>query len=318
MRILITGASGFIGQHLTRHLVSFDHQVTALVRSVPGSLTNEGHPDMGIRNLREIKPSNTLSLADISDITAAHLKGIEMVIHLAGVTHKPGSDKSEYYRVNVEGTRHLLDSCVEAGVKRIIYLSSVKAIAERSILPLKTNVTPIPEDDYGKTKLAAERLLVASNEIETVILRVPLVYGKGVKGNFASLVKLVGSGTPLPFVSVHNRRSYLGIQNLCDFFSHCIAMESLPTHIFHVSDGPSVSLAGLVRCLYEAMGNPPRSFWVPELVFDLLGSRLLGRTRAAKLFGDLELDMLATRRHTGWTPRYSMQQGLAEMFPPGS
>ena len=315
MKILITGASGFIGQHLTRHLISLDHEVTGLVRS--GSVVAAGEGDQVENNRKsDLTSAHILSLADISDITAAHLDGIELVIHLVAVTHKPGSDKSEYYRVNVEGTQQLLDSCVEAGVKRIIYLSSIKAIGERSILPLKTNSAPTPEDDYGKTKLEAERLLIAENNIEKVILRVPLVYGSGAKGNFASLVKLVGSGTPLPFVSIYNRRSYLGIQNLCDFFSLCIALESLPTHIFHISDGPSVSLAGLVKCLYEAMGSPSRSFWAPNSLVELLSTAVLGRTRAEKLFGDLELDMLATSKHMGWVPRYSMQQGLAEMFAP--
>jgi len=314
MNIFITGASGFIGQHLCRHLVSLGHDVTALHRhsGAPSGSRRTSRLDPGTTN--PVQPINTISLTDISDITSSHLKKTDLVIHLAGVAHHPGTEKTKYHRVNVEGTKYLLTSCIEAGVKRIIYLSSIKAIAESSTLPLKTNIAPAPEDAYGTTKLAAERLLVAATNIETVIVRVPLVYGKGVKGNFRSLVKLVASGIPLPFLSIQNKRSYLGIGNLCDFLRCCVELEKLPTHIFHIADGASVSLAGLVRSLYAAMGKQSRSFWVPEFVVVLLGSILLGRRGASKLFGDLEVDVLATTKHTGWVPPYSLQQGLAEMF----
>lgn len=319
MNIFITGASGFIGQHLCRHLGSLGHDVTALHRHTSGptgsrrtSRLDPERSDRGTTN--PIQPTNTISLTDISDVTASHLKEIELVIHLAGIAHNPGTKKSEYHRVNVEGTKYLLTACIEAGVKRIIYLSSIKAIAERSTLPIKTNTAPMPEDAYGTTKLAAERLLVAATNIEAVIVRVPLVYGEGVKGNFRILVKSVASGIPLPFLSIQNKRSYLGIGNLCDFLKCCVELEKPPTHIFHIADGASVSLAGLVRSLYDVMGKQSRSFWVPEFILVFLGSILLGRHRASKLFGDLEVDVLKTTKHTGWVPPYSLQQGLAEMF----
>ncbi|MCH7741868.1 MAG: NAD-dependent epimerase/dehydratase family protein [Proteobacteria bacterium] len=311
MNIFITGASGFIGQHLCRHLASLGHSVTALHRSTTVS-DNTPLPESESTNPNQA--SSSITLPDISDITAFHLKEIDVVIHLAGIAHRPGAAKSEYHRVNVEGTQTLLEACIEAGVKRLIYLSSIKAIAERSTLPLKTSIAPAPEDDYGISRLAAERLLVAATKLEIAIVRVPLVYGKGVKGNFRSLVKLVASGVPLPFLSIQNKRSYLGVGNLCDFMACCVALEKLPTHIFHLSDGASVSLAGLVRSLYDAMGQQSRSFWVPQTIVAFLGSLLLGRSRASKLFGDLELDVLATTKHTGWVPPYSLHQGLAEMF----
>jgi len=306
MNILITGATGFIGRHLVSYLITLGYEVTSLCRS-------PGHGSTS-----KTQWANTISIPDITEVNAVHLNNIDTVIHLAGIAHNRRAGASEYHRVNVQGTRQLLDACIEAGVKRIIYLSSIKALAERSTLPLKTTMAPAPEDDYGTTKLEAERLLIASDHIETIIVRVPLVYGAGVKGNFARLVKLVDLGVPLPFVSIQNKRSYLGIRNLCDFLTLCIEMQKSTVRTFHVSDGASVSLSGLVRGLYEAMGRSSKSFWIPEVIVVLFGLILLGPGRAHKLFGDLELDLMATTRHTGWLPKYSLQQGLTEMFPMAS
>jgi len=314
MNIFITGASGFIGRHLCRHLLSLDHNVTALQRHPPGTTGSRQTLQPDPESTDPVQATNSIFLPDISGITALHLKEINVVIHLAGIAHHPGAEQSEYHRVNVAGTQYLLDACIEAGVKRIIYLSSIKVIAERSTLPLKTSIALAPEDAYGITKLAAERLLVTSTQIETAIIRVPLVYGKGVKGNFRQLVKLVAAGIPLPFLSIQNKRSYLGVANLCDFLTLCIMLDKLPTHIFHISDGASVSLSGLVGSLYSAMGKQSRSFWLPEFFVLLLGSILLGRRRGLELFGELELDVLATTRHTGWIPPYSLYEGLTEMF----
>ena len=214
----------------------------------------------------------------------------------------------------MEGSRHLAKCCVEAGVKRLVFVSSIKAVRERSSVPVRINIAPAPEDEYGRSKLAAERLLVDYPKLETVIVRIPIVYGKKAKGNFRSLVKLVESGIPLPVLAIQNKRSYLGVDNLCDFLAQCVEMEDLHGHTFHIADGPPVSLAGLIRSIYAALEQNRRSFWIPKVLTVAMGNLFLGRTRASKLFGDLELDTTQTTLRTGWYPPYSMQQGLEKML----
>lgn len=337
MKVLITGATGFIGLHLCRHLLALGHEVTAVTRSAD-SISTESVPC-----------SQTIVVADITAVNPSHLAGIDVVIHLAGVAHDYGIDQSEFERVNVEGTRHLAQCCIEASVKKLVFLSSVKAVAEHSDAPLRTNTHPAPEDDYGKSKLAAENRLLALSSLESsstgpsntenlakessnaecsntdpssmeiLIVRIPLVYGKGVKGNFQSLVKLVNSGIPLLFAAIQNKRSYLGIQNLCDFLANCVQrdvsqQENLPTGIFHIADGESVSLATLIESIALAMGNARKNYWFPKSLIVLAGSILYGRNRAVGVFGDLELHTAETFQKTGWRPPFDLQQGLDDML----
>ncbi len=301
MKILVTGATGFIGQHLCQHLTSEGHEVAAVVRSEKATTA----------------ATRTILVKDLLDLRGADFQSIDTVIHLAGIAHDYQADKSEYYRINVEGTQHVMACCYESEVKRLIYLSSIKSIAERSRVPLTTNIAPAPEDDYGRSKLGAERLLVNSGALETAILRVPLVYGPGVKGNLRQLVWMASRGIPMPVLSIQNKRSYLGVRNLCDFIQACVTWPTLPCKVFHVSDGAPVSLAGLVRSIGMASGRPSRSFWLPRFMVEVVGMLVLGPRRASKLFGDLELDVTGTTRHTGWYPEYSMQQELDDMFDIG-
>lgn len=352
MKVLITGASGFIGLHLSRHLLALGHEVTAVIRSVETASS------------KNVSATHTAVLTDITAITSAQLVGIDVVIHLAGVAHDYGVSKSEFERVNVEGTRHLAHCCVEASVKKLVFISSVKAIAENSKGPLQTDVYPAPVDDYGKSKLSAENLLLALSDaglsdsedatrgysipdsptvnnpgrdkqgIEILIIRIPLVYGEGVKGNFQSLVKLVRSGIPLLFKEIKNKRSYMGIQNLCDFLANCVhrdtashssagsvvsVRKNLSTGIYHIADEPSVSFASLVENIALAVGKTPENYRIPKSLIVLAGSLVLGRRRAASLFGDLELDTAETFRTADWRPPYDLQRGLDVMLrPPGS
>ena len=330
MKVLITGATGFIGSHLCLHLLALGHEITAVTRSADS--VSAGF----------IPASQTILVPDITAINPSHLAGIEVVIHLAGVAHDYGIDQSEFERVNVEGTRHLAQCCIEASVGKLVFLSSVKAIAENSESPLGIDVHPAPRDDYGKSKLAAENLLqelstaqsstaqssntglpgIELSRMETLIVRIPLVYGEGVKGNFQSLVKLVRSGFPLVFGAIQNKRSYLGIQNLCDFLANCVqqdvSRQNLPTGIVHIADEASVSLATLVESIALAMGKSRKIYWIPKFLIVLVASILYGRDRAVSLFGDLELHTVETFQKTAWRPPYDLQRGLDAMLqPPG-
>ena len=334
MKVLITGATGFIGTHLCRHLLALGHEITAVTRTTE-PISAESVPG-----------SQTIVVPDITAINPSHLGGIDVVIHLAGVAHDYGTEKSEFDRVNVEGTRHLAQGCIAASVTKLVFLSSVKAIAENSDSPLRIDVLPAPQDDYGRSKLEAENLLKAVSNaqsssrqlpgsafsrLEILIVRIPLVYGEGVKGNFQSLVKLVRSGMPFLFGAIQNKRSYLGIQNLCDFLANCVPQDTseqhevgldgskqknLPSGIYHVADEASVSLATLIESIALAMGRTRKNYWFPKFLIVFAGSVLYGRSRAISLFGDLELHTTETFKKADWRPPYDLQRGLDAMLRP--
>ncbi len=298
MNIFVTGATGFVGRHLCRELLSAGNDVTALLRSDATDLESTRH----------------VLLPDILDLQPSHLSVVDTIIHLAGVAHDAAAKESEYDRVNVQGTRHLAACAVEAKVRRIIYLSSVKAIGERSVQPLKPDVKPEPEDEYGRSKLAAEQLLLATSDIDVCVVRIPLVYGKGVKGNFETLVRLIGTGIPLPFLAIDNRRSYVSVKNLCDFLKVLCEQKTTWPQVLHCTDGRSVSLPGLLRALYFASSRRSRVFWLPKFVVVGLVNLSLGSDKASKLFGDLELDISLSQERIGWSPRYTMAECLAGLF----
>jgi UDP-glucose 4-epimerase len=340
MKVLITGATGFIGTHLCRHLLALGHEITAVTRTTE-PISAEPVP------AERVPGSQTIVLPDITAVNPSHLDGIDVVIHLAGVAHDYGVDKSEFERVNVEGTRQLVQCCIAASVRKLVFLSSVKAIAENSDSPLTIDVLPAPQDDYGKSKLAAENLLLevsnaqssigqpgrAFSRLEILIVRIPLVYGEGVKGNVQSLVKLVRSGIPLLFGAIQNKRSYLGIQNLCDFLANCVQQDTseqcdvglngseqdnFQSGIYHIADEASVSLPTLIESFARAMGRTRKNHWFPKFLIVSAGSILYGRNRAISLFGDLELHTAETFQKAGWRPPYDLQRGLDEMLrPPG-
>jgi len=269
-----------------------------------------------------LSPDETVSVGEINGSTgwAAALRDVEYVIHLAARTHvlrETASDPlTAYRRINVDGTRRLAQQAAAAGVRRFVFLSSVKVNGERTFArPYTEEDPPHPEDAYGATKWEAEQVLRTierESGLEAVILRPPLVYGPGVKGNFLRLLGLVARGWPLPLASVRNRRSLIYVGNLADAILACVRAPSPTERTYLVSDGGDLSTPDLVRALAAAIGRAPRLFAFPPPLL-MLGSILLGkREEAARVLGSLQVDASRIRHELGWQPPHTMEEGLVE------
>ena len=300
---VITGATGLIGTALCKTL-----EGQKIVRALRKPVIDQRPDDQVVGN---IDGDTDWSLA---------LRDARCVIHLAARTHaldEAGADSLAAYRqINVEGTRNLAEQSVKAGVKRFVFLSSIKVNGETSGQRAFTEEDrPAPEDDYGKTKRDAEDLLREIEKhsgMEVVILRPSLVYGPGVKGNFLSLLDLIKSGAPLPLASISNHRSLTHVSNLVDAIVSCMDAAAAAGQTFVVSDGGSLSTPELCRKLAEGMNMPARLFPFPVVLLKL-GSRMLGKSGAAsKLTGTLIVDASKLRTALGWRPRIPLDQGLIE------
>jgi len=313
MRILVTGATGFVGRFLCPVLTARGHQVTAAVRHVP-EIAIEG-------------AEKTIVVGDIGPDTdwSEALSGQAAIIHLAGRSHvmndRQSTSEALYHKVNVVGTSILAEAAVKEGIRKFIFLSSVKAMAERSKGEALTETTPPrPEDAYGRTKLEAEQALlkVASSSAMTVVnLRTPLVYGPGVKANLLRLITACDQRLPLFLESVSNKRSLVFLGNLTDALACVVEAEGLSTETFLVSDGEAVSTPELIRRISKALGRAPRLLPVPVWALTLAGT-LTGKSQALdRLTGSLVIDDRKLRDVVGWTPPFNMLQGLnqtAEWF----
>lgn len=303
--VLVTGASGFIGSALVPALNAAGYTTRRAVRRLPQRHSTDGE---------------TAAVGDIDGATdwAEALRGIETVVHLAARTHvlrETASDPlAAYRRGNVEGTRRLATQAAAAGVRRMVFLSSVKVNGERTFArPYTEDDTPQPEDAYGTTKWEAEQALRAIERetgLQVVILRPPLVYGPGVKGNFLRLMKLVSRGWPLPLASVRNQRSLIYVGNLVDAIVACIRVPAAAGRTFLVSDGPATSTPELIRALAGALGVAPRLYPFPPSLLTL-GTALLGkREEAARVLGSLQVDSSRISRELGWKPAHTFEEGV--------
>jgi len=255
--IAVTGASGFVGQRVVADLARRGHVAIGVVRGPSAPSTPQARV-----------------VGDIGAQTdwARALEGVELVVHCAArahVMHERATDPLPLYRaVNVEGTRRLAEQAARHGVRRIVYLSSVKAAGERSApgRPLAASDASVPEDACGVSKREAELALLdvgAATGLETVIVRPPLVYGPGVKGNFLRLMAAIARGWPLPLGALDNRRSMVSLANLTDFISLCVESPIAVGRTFFVSDGDDLSAASLARRMGAAFGRPARLLPVP-------------------------------------------------------
>lgn len=310
MNVLLTGATGFVGQNLLKRLQQArDFQLTCAVRRQSSE-----------HNGREVIVGN------LSATTKWHeaLQDQQVVIHTAARAHvmidEVSDPLTEYRKVNVDGTLNLARQAATAGVKRFIFISSIKVNGEQTETgqPFSSHDTPSPEDFYGVSKCEAEqglRELASETGMEVVIIRPPLVYGPGVKGNFANMIKLVDKGLPLPLGAIHNKRSLVALGNLVDLISTCIDHPNAANETFLVSDGEDLSTTQLLQGVAEAMGKPSRLIPVPSGLLQF-GAILLGKKAVAqRLLGSLQVDISHTQERLNWTPPLTVKQGLRRCFP---
>ena len=306
-KLVVTGASGFVGRTLASLLQSNGDSVLGVCRSAG---------ELGF-------PATTLPSFGDTDALKQPLSDAEVVIHCAARVHvmqdKVTDPLSVFREVNRDLTLKLARLAADNGVKRFVFLSSVKVNGEStsSSRPFRPDDTPAPEDPYGISKLEAEQGLqqiALETGMEVVIIRPPLVYGPGVKGNFASMIKLVEKGLPLPFGAIDNRRSLVGLDNLVDLIITCIDHPSAANQLFLVSDGEDLSTSGLLRRVAKAMGKPSRLIPVPAVLLQL-GATVLGKKAVGqRLLGSLQVDISSTRERLDWTPPLSVDEGLRRCF----
>jgi len=306
--IVITGGTGLVGNALIHRLAT---QINPVYIIAP------------MRRLCETWPINVKSILidDISPSTdwGAILMGASVVVHCAARVHvmnaKTADSMAAFQLVNVEGTLNLARQAAEAGVRRFVFVSSIKVNGEVTEFgrPFLADDIPAPLDPYGMSKLQAEQGLIRISQekgMEVVIVRPPLVYGSGVKANFESLLKLVASGIPLPLGSIKNSRSLVALENLVDLLLVCIRHPEAAGHVFLVSDGEDISTSDLLKKIAVVMGKkskliPMQPRWLESLAF-LLGKRAV----LQRLCSNLQVDIEKTRQILGWEPILTLEQGL--------
>jgi nucleoside-diphosphate-sugar epimerase len=311
--LLVTGATGFVGGALIARLLESPvngRTVRAAVRSAGRALP---------------LPVDSVAVGDHDAKTkwSAALADVDCVIHLAARAHvlrDTASDPLSAYRTsNVDSTLNLARQAAERGVRRFVYMSSIKVNGERTTddRPFTESDAPIPDspesDPYARSKHEAERglrAIAAETGMAVVIIRPPLVYGPGVKANFAALIRAVARGVPLPLASVQNRRSLIGVDNLVDVIITCGDHPAAANEVFLVSDGEDLSTPDLIRRLAQAMGRPARLFPVPVGLLRV-AAKSLGKSAAVdRLLGSLRVDSSKASRLLGWTPPVSVDEGL--------
>lgn len=303
MNILVTGVTGFVCKSLIPELIAQGHNITLISRQA-------NHNLYGCKTI-VCDLNNHLSFGDAISST-------DVLIHLAGRAHVLNETSQNPYQtyaeINVNATKNLANLAAKNGVKRFIFLSSVKVNGEETTeFAFNENNSPKPEDDYGKTKLEAESVLAKLSEnsdMEVVIIRPPLIYGKGVKANFKNLIKLCALKLPLPFGAIHNKRSMIYIENLIDFIILCINHPKAADEIFLISDDEDVSTNKLIRTIRKSFGMPSLLVPIPQswLVFFL---SVIGKKNLAKrLCGNLQVDISKAKNLLGWKPPFTFEQGI--------
>lgn len=306
MNLLVTGASGFVGASLCARAAKLGFTVRATSRSsceLPfvGETLNTGLIDGGTN-------------------WCPALRGCDTVVHLAARVHVMNDDAHDpltaFRAVNVDGTLNLARQAVKAGVRRFVYVSSIKVNGERTTVGVafKSDDVPYPEDPYGISKYEAEvglRKIAKETGLEVVIVRPPLVYGPEVKGNFSTMMRWLRRGIPLPLGAVtENLRSLVALDNLVDLLVTCIDHPAAANEIFLVSDGEDLSTTDLLHRLGIAMSKPARLLPVPPSWLQF-AAKLLGKSdMAQRLLGNLQVDISHTCQTLGWKPLISVDVGL--------
>jgi nucleoside-diphosphate-sugar epimerase len=308
MRVLVTGAAGFVAKALVPLLCGRGHTVRLAVR----------------RPIAPVEPTGSIDVVVTGDIGRGvrwdrALDGVDAVVHLAARVHVPNDETGSgatFRRINVDGTRALAAAAARAGVHRFVYLSSIKAVADRSDkAPIDDNTVPAPETPYGRSKRDAEAALAeiaAGGTMSAVALRPPLVYGPGVKGNFLALMNLCWRRWPVPLGGVCNRRSLLYVGNLADAIERVISAKRRVEGAFALHDGQSVSTPDLVVAIGRALGRRGPLLPVPVAALRFAAGAFGRRATFDRLTESLEIDDRRFRAAFDWQPPYGRDEGLAE------
>lgn len=307
MKILLTGAHGFVGGNLQKALVDTGYFVHCACRN-------------NIKTEKQNQSVREIIIGDISKSTdwADALDGVDVIIHLAARVHVMrdlASDPLEEFRaVNTLGTEKLARDSVRAGVKRFIFISTIKVNGEETNnLPFTEKGEPSPVDPYAVSKWEAEKALYRISQktgLEVVIIRSPLVYGPMVKGNFLTLLKLIDKGIPLPLGLVDNRRSLIGIENLADLIIHCIDHPYASGETFLASDGEDLSTPNLIRRIAKAFGRKPHLFPFPPKILQMAANVVGKGDVVQRLLGSLQVDSSKAECLLDWVPPVSVDEGI--------
>ncbi len=306
-QILVTGANGFVGRALCRGLVDGGHAVTGLVRQVGGCLS-------GVQEWVE-------GSKDFTGLAGAWPEGLkpDCVVHLAARVHVMRDDAADpeaaFRATNVDGALRVAEAAMRNGVQRLVFVSSIKAVAEAdSGRALREDDAPAPQDAYGRSKFAAEQALVRYGQdtgLDVVIARPPLVYGPEVRANFLRLLDAVWKGVPLPLASVSAKRSLVYVDNLADALVHCATDPRAANQCFHVADGDDPTVGGLARSLGEHLKKPARLVPLPVSWLRVAGRLTHRSPQVERLIGSLQVDTTRIRTLLGWQPPHSLDDGLA-------
>lgn len=311
--ILLTGSTGFVGSALAKKFnTTSDLNLTVALRA-----SNKCSGEWEQYVVGELSTMTDWSLA---------LVGKQVIVHAAARVHVMNDvvadPLAEFRRVNVEGTLRLARQAAEAGVRRFVFISSIKVNGESTELgcPFTSADAPAPLDPYGVSKMEAEqglRELSVQTGMEVVIIRPPLVYGPGVKANFASMIRWIRRGIPLPLGGIiFNRRSLVYVENLVDLIRVCIDHPNAANQTFLVSDDEDVSTTTLLRRMAKALGCPARLISLsPTLI--KLAAKCIGKPGIAdRLCGSLQVDITKTKELLGWKPKFNLDEGLRRTSMP--
>jgi nucleoside-diphosphate-sugar epimerase len=314
MKCLVTGASGFIGAYLVRSLLDAGHAVRAVSASEPAGNST----DVRLEHVRIAR-----SAVD-SAIWQDACRDVEVVFHLAGRAHHRDSSQPSahaiYLRDNLEMTRALAEAALKMRVRRLVFASSVGVYGTASIpgeaFREDSPVSPHPDDVYAQSKRAAEEFLLSGDilmALEPVIVRLPLVYGAGVKGNMAMLIRLAHSGLPLPLAGIGNRRSFINTANCVDFLLAAAGHPDAGGRVLLASDQEDVSTPDLIRAIARASGKSARLFPLPAKLLKTACTLLGQKARFEKLAGNFQIDSATSCALLGWSPKVSFTEGIAQM-----
>lgn len=303
--MLVTGATGFVGRHVCGQLHAVGFRVRAAVRDatvLPAAWQQVAVGGIGAETVWD-----------------KALAGVDAVVHLASHAPRPGASAAQtaaaFHQVNVAGSECLARAAAAAGVRRLVYLSTIKVNGEATPIdvPFTADMAPHPEDVYGESKWQAEQILTdiaAHSALEVVILRAPLVYGPGVRANFLALLRLADRGVPVPLGRVRNRRSMLYVNNLSDAIIRCIDAPQACGQTYLVSDDMDVSTPELMARIAAQLGRRLRSWPVPVGLMRGVGGLLGKRAVIDRLTGSLAVDAGKLREQLGWRPPYTLDDGL--------